>query len=141
MSPSPEQLVRRWFEEIWNHRRLDVIDELMGVPCVIHDPGTQPGDVRDPTQFRALAEGLHHAISGIHVEIEDAVAQGEQVVIRCVVTGTHTGEGLGVPPTNRRVHVTGMAWGKWRDGKLVEAWNNFDLLSLFDQIGAVQRPV
>jgi steroid delta-isomerase-like uncharacterized protein len=140
MSQSPEHLVRKWFDEIWNHRRLDAIDELMGEPCVIHDAGTYPGDIRRPAEFRAVAEGLHHAISGIHVEIEDVVADGAQVVIRCVVTGTHTGDGLGVPPTRRPVRITGMAWGRWREGKLVEAWNNFDLLSLFEQIGAIRRP-
>jgi len=60
--------------------------------------------------------------------------------MRCVVTGTHTGDGLGVPPSNRPIRITGMAWGHWREGKLVEAWNNFDLLSLFEQIGAIRRP-
>ena len=140
MSSSPEQLVRTWFEQIWNHRRLDAIDELMGRPCVIHDAGTQPGDIDNAEQFRALTAALHHTISGIHVEIEDVVTQGEQVVIRCLVTGTHTGDGLGVPPTNRPIRIRGMAWGRWRDGKLVEASNNFDILSLFEQIGAIKRP-
>jgi steroid delta-isomerase-like uncharacterized protein len=140
MASSSEQLARKWFEEIWNHRRFDVIDELMGDPCVIHDAGTRPGDVHRPAEFRAIAEALHRTISGIHIEIEDVLADGEQAVIRCLVTGTHTGDGLGVRPTNRPVRIRGMAWARWRDGKLAEAWNSFDLLSLYEQIGAVERP-
>jgi steroid delta-isomerase-like uncharacterized protein len=140
MSSSPEQLARRWFEEIWNQRRFDTIDELFGERCVIHDAGTIPGDVDNAAQFRGLAQGLHHAISDIRFAIEDTVAQGEHVVMRVVVTGKHTGEGLGVPPTNRHVRVTGMVWGTWRGGKLAEGWNSFDMLSLFEQLGAVKRP-
>jgi steroid delta-isomerase-like uncharacterized protein len=140
MTPSPEQLTRKWFEDIWNHRRLETIDELMGEPCVIHDPGTSPGDVRHPAEFRAMAEALHHAISDIHVEIEDVVAVGEQSVMRCLVTGTYTGDGLGARASGQLLRIRGMAWGRWRDGKLVEAWNNFDLLSLYVQTGAVKRP-
>jgi len=133
MTSSPEQLVRKWFEDIWNHHRLETIDELMDETCVIHDPGTIPGDIRRPADFRAIATALHDAFSDLHVEIEDVLAVGEQVVIRCLVTGT-------ARATKRPIHIGGMAWGRWHNGKLVEGWNNFDLLSMYEQIGALERP-
>jgi hypothetical protein len=133
MTSSPEQLTRKWFEDIWNHRRLETIDELMGEPCVIHDPGTSPADVRHPAEFRAMAEGLYQAFSDIHVEIKDLLTVGEQTVMRCLVTGT-------ARATKRPIRISGMAWGRWRNGKLVEAWNNFDLLSMYEQLGALERP-
>ena len=136
---SPEQLVRRWFDEIWNKQRLDIVDELMGSPCVIHDAGLSSGDIRTPAEFRAIAQALLQAFPDVHVEIEDVLADEGQVVMRCVVTGTHTGDGLGIPPSHRKIHISGMAWGHWRDGRLVEGWNNFDRWALFEQIGARQR--
>jgi len=135
-----KELVARWFNEIWNRRHLEVADELMGEGCVIHNPGLKPEDATTAAAFRSLAQAFQSAIPDIHIEIQDTVAERDQVVVRCLVTGTHTGEGLNVRPSNRPIRLSGMAWGRWRDGKLVEAWNNFDFLSLYEQIGAVERP-
>ena len=55
------------------------------------------------------------------------------------MTGTHTGEGLGVAPTGRRVAFRGIAMGRGSGGQLVEGWNCFDFLSLYEQIGRVPR--
>ena len=60
-----------------------------------------------------------------------------EVTPLCVVRGTHTGEGLGVPATHKPVEVTGLLISRIKGGKTAECWNSFDLLSLYRQIGAL----
>ena len=51
---------------------------------------------------------------------------------------THTGEGIGITPTDKPVEFTGMTMVRVKDGKIVEAWNNFDFMAMFQQLGALQ---
>jgi predicted ester cyclase len=57
------------------------------------------------------------------------------MIVRCRVTGTHTGPGLASSPTDKSVDFTGMCLAHMRNGKIAEAWNNFDFLSLHQQLG------
>jgi predicted ester cyclase len=65
------------------------------------------------------------------------IEEDDLIATRWVATMTHLGDQLGVPATGRRVTVTGMTIVRLRDGKIVEAWNNYDQLSLMKQIGAL----
>jgi predicted ester cyclase len=131
---------RRWFEEIWNRGNLDVIDEYMAPGTVIHDAGPEPGDISEPDVFKGMASALRSAFPDIHVEVHDAILEGEKTAVRFTARGTHKGTFLGFAPTGREFTISGMGWGEWRGDKLVRAWNNIDLLSLLTQIGAVKRP-
>jgi predicted ester cyclase len=53
---------------------------------------------------------------------------------RCIVSGVHSGDGLGIPPTGRRVELSGMCLARIENEKLAEAWNNFDLEALYRQL-------
>ena len=55
--------------------------------------------------------------------------------MRCTVTATHTGPGLTAAPTNKPASFTGMCIARIKDGKIVEGWNNFDFLSMYQQLG------
>ena len=72
--------------------------------------------------------------------IEEMIADQDKVVIRWSGTGTHLGELMGIPPTGRRVTVTGISIGRYEGGKLVEEWLNFDALGLFQQLGVIPTP-
>ena len=63
-----------------------------------------------------------------HIRIEDTIVQGDKAVVRVVLEGTHTGEGLGVAPTGHRVHIAGMIMVRIAGDQLVEAWNSWDQL-------------
>ena len=80
------------------------------------------------------------------MEILEMVADGDIVVARCKVTGTHRGIGkmavnggmlVGVPPTGKRFEVTHIHWYKMRDGKIIEHWANRDDLGMMQQLGLV----
>jgi steroid delta-isomerase-like uncharacterized protein len=132
MSEQSNTIVHRWMEEVWNKGRVDAIDEMLAGDVVIH--GLGGGDVHGPEGYRPFFERMRSAFSDVRVVVDDAVAQGDTVAARCTVSGTHTGDGLGVPATGRPVEFTGMTMVRVKDGKIVEGWNNFDFAGMLQQI-------
>jgi len=61
------------------------------------------------------------------VEVEDTAADSDQVVVRWRAHGTHRGDGLGMPPTNRTVDFRGMTWLTFKNGVIVEGWDSWNL--------------
>jgi steroid delta-isomerase-like uncharacterized protein len=123
-------LAVRWFQQVWNERRTETIDELFGDNAVGH---TEGGD-QDRAGFKAAREGLLDAFPDFSVKIEDTVADGDHVVVRWRVTGTHQGAGLGLPPTNRAVDFRGMTWMTFKDGLIVEGWDSWNLGALLESL-------
>ena len=132
-------LVRRWFEEVWNKGRADAIDEMFDEEGVAHglaDEGGAP--LRGPANFRAFHRQFREAFPGVEVVVDDAITEGDRVAARCTVRGRHDGDSLGFAATKQPVEFTGMTFARVRDGKIVEAWNNFDFMSMFQQLGALR---
>ena len=71
------------------------------------------------------------------ISIESCIAEGDKVVTRWTLTGTHQGMFQGIPPTGRSVKFTGIEFNRAVDGRLVEHWSMFDNLALLQQIGAM----
>jgi steroid delta-isomerase-like uncharacterized protein len=132
---TPEALVREWFERVWNAGDESAIDRLLADDAMIYDLPSHGQVMRGKAAFIPFYRGFRAALSEIHIEIDQLVASGEFAVAHCRVTGRHTGDGLGVPPSGRRVEFCGMAMGRIRDGKLVEGWNCFDFLAFYQQLG------
>jgi predicted ester cyclase len=73
------------------------------------------------------------------VTVEDTIAEGDKVAARCTVRATHAGDGLGFAATQRAMEITGIAIVRVKDGKIIEAWNNFDFMGMFQQLGTLQK--
>ncbi|HEX8474367.1 MAG TPA: ester cyclase [Pyrinomonadaceae bacterium] len=140
MSNEPREVLVRWFEEVWNQGREEAIDELFDENGIAHGLGDAQEGLRGPAGFRTVFHQFHNAFPGIHVTVEEAIVEGEMVAVRCRVHGTHNGDGLGFAATSRPVEFTGMSFARIRDGKIVEAWNNFDFQTMFQQLGALPQP-
>ncbi|HYE14316.1 MAG TPA: ester cyclase [Pyrinomonadaceae bacterium] len=139
MSEENKALLRRWFEEVWNKGRSDAIDEMFAEEGVAHGLADASGaELRGPAHFREFHRSFRDAFPDICVTVEDVIAEGDLVTGRCSVCGVHRGAGLGFDATERPVEFTGISIVRVRDGKIVEAWNNFDFLAMFQQLGAVQ---
>ena len=67
------------------------------------------------------------------------VGEGELAVVHCRVTGTHTGELMGIAATNRSVDFTGMTMARVVEGRILEGWNSYDFMSMYQQLG-IQPP-
>ena len=65
------------------------------------------------------------------------IAEGDRVAARCSVRAKHTGETLGIAASNSPVEFDGIAIIKIKEGKFVEAWNNFDFLKMNRQLGVL----
>lgn len=129
---TPESLVRRWFEELWNQGREETIDDMLAADAIVHGlPGGQ--SARGPEGFKPIFRQFKGAFPDLRIDIGKVVREGDSVACHCTVTGTHTGPGLG-PASNKPVRFTGIAIVRARDGKLVEGWNAFDFLGCFQQI-------
>ena len=136
MAAHNETLVHRWFEEVWNRGRAEAIDEMLDCDGVAHGLTDQSGnELCGPEGFKPFFESFRSAFPDIQVSVEDTVTEGDKIAARCIVRGTHRGEGVGIAPTGRPVEFTGMTIVRVRDGKIVEAWNNFDFMTMFQQLG------
>ncbi len=127
---------RRWFEEIWNQRRLSVIEELLTPESVGH---TEAGDLRGVEEFKAFQADVLAAFPDLCITIEAIVADGDDVVIRWRADGCHTGDGLGARATQQSVSFGGMTWHRYRDGKLMEGWNFWNHAGMVQQLRDAER--
>lgn len=125
MSDDNLALVRRWFDEVWNQRRGQTIDELLASGSVCH---TDDGPITGPEEFRARQHvPFLAAFPDLRVDVEDGVVQGDHVVVRWTATGTHTGDGLGFPPTGRAASFRGITWIRIGDGRFQEGWQHSNI--------------
>jgi steroid delta-isomerase-like uncharacterized protein len=132
MPGQTDTVLHRWFEEVWNQGREEAIDELMTEDAIAH--GLED-DIRGREAFKPFFRKFRAAFPDMRISIEDAVADGDMVVVRCLVTGTHTGPGVLDAPTGKRASMTGICMARVRDGRIAEGWNNFDFLSLYQHLG------
>jgi steroid delta-isomerase-like uncharacterized protein len=115
------RLARRWFEEVWNQRRTDTIDELLTDESVSY---SESGPLRGKQEFKERAHAVFlSAFPDLRITVEGTVAEGDEVVVRWSVTGTHLGDGLGFPATGRAVSFRGVTWIRFSGGKMVEGWD------------------
>ena len=130
-------LLHRWFEEVWNQGRETAIDELLSEHGMIHALDEAGNDTIGPAGFKPFFEKMRNAFPDMRVTIHDAIQQGDRVAARWTVRMTHRGDGLGVTATGKPVTITGMSFVRTADGKIVEGWNNWDVLSMMQQVGAL----
>jgi predicted ester cyclase len=130
-------ILHRWFQEIWNERKLEMADELLAPHGVCHGCGNYDFDkVTGPAEFKAWAQALHSAFSDIHVEIKDTITERDKVVVRFEVTMRHTGK-LGMfEATQKPITIRGVSIARVESGKIVEGWNFWDQMGMHTALQA-----
>jgi len=131
MTQADANIGARWFEEVWNKLRRDAIAEMLADDAILHDGRD---DVRGPEGFYPFFDRLCAAFSDLHVTVHDTIAQGDTVCVRWSCTMKHTGPELGFPPTGKALETTGITIMRVSGGKVSEAWQNWDMLGLVQQI-------
>ena len=131
MTEQERDLGRRWFDEVWNKGRREAIAEMLSADSVLHEAGV---DAIGPDGFYPLFDRLSATFSEIHVDVNDTMADGDKICVRWSFSGKHTGGGLGVGPTGKTIHTTGITIVRVAGGKLVEGWQNWDMLGMMEQI-------
>lgn len=127
---SPGEIMRLWFEEVWNQRNGERIAAYLAPHGVIRAADEAGADARGPEGFRGFHARFLAAFPELHFTLHDVIEQGTMAASRWSVRVVHGGDGLGVPPTGAAVTLTGMAMLRVEDGMVVEAWNEWDRLGL-----------
>ena len=135
-------VVRRFMEESFGEGKPELVDELLDPDFVRYDPYIEAGEVRGAQTVKENIVWFHNAFPDLSCTIEEQVAEGEKVVSRWTLRGTHRGEFFGVAGTGNRVEFTGIQIDRFDEesGKLVEERAEFDLLGALRQMGAVSEP-
>jgi steroid delta-isomerase-like uncharacterized protein len=131
MSEANIALAKRWFEEVWNKSRREAIDEMLAPEAPIHEG---EASMQGPDGFKPFFDRMQSSFSGIRVTVEDAIAHGDKVCVRWSCAMTHTGAGFGMPATGKHLKVTGISIVQVEGGRLVEGWQNWDMMGLMQQI-------
>ena len=133
-----KQFMSSFIDEVINRQNLDAIDKMVSEDFIEHMPfpGQGPGRV-----------GLKFAINSMHVgfpdmnwTVHEQIEEGEKVVSRFVWTGTHNGEFMGIPPTNKKVEVWGIVIDVVKDGLFSESRIIMDTVGLLQQLDVMPKP-
>ena len=120
--------------ELINDRNLDEAFELYDPDYIYHGPGGQ--ELRGRDGIRGLWEAFLTAFPDLTASVDEAISEGNSVALRWAVRGTHTGEFLGIPASNKPITLPITEVFRVENGILVEAWDQYDRLHLMEQIGA-----
>ena len=136
MSEENKEIVRRWFEEVWNKGRAEAIEEMFDENGIAHGLSDDPSrPIRGPRDYRPFYDAFRQAFPNMIIVIEDIIAEGDKVAARCSVRGKHEGDFMGRAATQSPVELTGITIVRIDNGKIVEAWNNFDFMTMYKQVG------
>jgi len=127
-----KNIVRR-YQEAYNNCNFDVLAEIVAA------------EVLTPNIISGMPPGLEGAIAvhqktllgmpDYHTTIEDLIAEGDKVVARVTMTGTHTGNFYGIAPTGRQVNLTAIYIVRIADGRIVEHWGEENGIAVLRQLG------
>ncbi len=130
-------IVRRYYEEVLNQRLLTSIDALFTPHFISHPAGEgYDASVDLQTYVQAIVRS-HTAFPDLHVKIEAQIAEADLVATRWKAHGTQCGMLGNLPPTGKEITVTAMHFHRLADGKIVEHWEQFDLMGMLQQLGAL----
>ena len=124
-------LVRRFITEIFEQGHLDAIDELCADDFIGHTWGNA-----DKEGLKAAMARVAKGLADAHFEIEDMIAEGDQVAVRLTASARQVGEFMGMPPSGKTYEIGEIHIFRIRDGKVAEHWHEFNAASLMKQLGA-----
>ncbi len=132
-------IVRRLMEESFGGGKPELVEDLLDPDFVRYDPYIEAGEVRGAQTVKDNIVWFGNAFPHLSCTVEDQVAEGDEVVSRWTLRGTHQGEFFGVPASGKRVEMSGIQIDRFDEesGKIVEERAEFDLLGAMRQMGAI----
>jgi predicted ester cyclase len=132
-----QALVERMFDQIINHGNLDVADEVFASDYIDHGPmGEMPGI----EAFKEVVRMWRAAVPDVRCTIENWFESGDMAAWNVRVTGTHTGEMMGIPATGRSFEYVTPNIGRFSGGLAAEHWADQGMFQFLTQVGVLQQP-
>lgn len=135
MSTETKALVRRLYDEVWNNRRLEVVNEVISPSHAINDSHLV-GSAVGPEAYKRVVTQFLGAFPDLRFDLEDLIAEKDKVVASWVITGTHKRDFRGIPATNKKISVEGTTINHIAKGKIIDSDITLDYLGLLQQLGA-----
>lgn len=120
------KLLQRWYDEVWNQANENAIDELMEENATIHGLETDKAK-KGPSAFKPFYKTMREALPSVSVTLDPIVKTDDIEAAHCFVTAKNA-EG-------KDVTFSGITIAKFKDGKLIEGWNGFDFITMYQQLG------
>ena len=139
MQPEENKSIARRFVQVWGKGELDIIDELASPTLSVYYP-VFPQQAKGGAAFKQELTGFRSTFTDVDIHIEEEIAEGDKVVLRWSLSGTHQGNLFGIPGTGKRIEWTGITIYRIADGKVVEERGEEDFLSILRQIGLIPEP-
>ena len=133
MSEAEEVLVGIY--EAVNTGNVALLDKLVAPDYVEHSEGFQGVE-----PFRQQVTAFRAGFPDLHVTIDDLIVDGSRFASRTTVTGTHTGDLMGMPATGKRISIGAVDIGRIEGGQAQERWGGLDMYSLLTQLGVIPAP-
>ena len=133
MSEENKALAQRSWE-IVNQHNPDLIDEFYTPDLVWHEPDQ---DIQGSEEAKQFVSTFLEAFPNLNVTLEDEIAEGDKVVTRWTIRGTHQGELMGIAPTEEQIELKGITIHRIKGGKIAEEWERYDNLGMMQQLGVV----
>jgi steroid delta-isomerase-like uncharacterized protein len=128
-----KQLNERFNEEVFRHKHIDAIDQLLTEDFVEHTPA--PGQATDRQGVKDFISQMMQAFPDLDFVLESQIAEGDMVSAVGKMTGTHKADFMGVPATGRKISVPVMDTGRVRNGQFSDHWGLVDVPELMNQLG------
>ena len=111
------------------------LDRIFAAEGIAHNlPSADGSSMKGPSAFKPFVRQFRTAFPNVHIEVLRTITEGPMVCAHCRVTGTHSGPGFGPAATGSAIDFSGMTMVRVENDTIVEAWNSFDFMSMFQQI-------
>jgi predicted ester cyclase len=129
-----EDVLRGIYEAI-NSGNLALLEKFVAPGYTEHSEGFQGVE-----PFQQQVAAFRAAFPDLHVTVEDLLTDGDRFASRTTVTGTHTGDLMGLPPTGQRISVEAVDIGRIENGQAQERWGGLNMYALLTQLGVIPAP-
>ncbi|MEZ4232085.1 MAG: ester cyclase [Polyangiaceae bacterium] len=136
MNDTKSRVIHRYFDELFNQGKLELVDELLHPDYVNHSPGS-PQQPCGREGVKQVVRDLRSAFPDLHYTVEDLVIGSDSVAVRTTLRGTQRGAFYGTPPTDKPVEVSQITIERFRDGRIVAHHRLTDELGLMRQLGVL----
>lgn len=129
-------IIRQLYEEVWNKRRLELVDEIISPSHALHDPNLAGSGV-GPEAYKRQVTRFISAFPDLRFTIEDFFGENEKLAVVWTISGTHKSEFMGIPATNKKVSVDGITINHIVNAKIMDSYISWDVWGLMHQLGVV----
>jgi len=136
MSAANKAIVQRLYQEVWNERKLDVIKAIISPSHALQSPNISGSSI-GPEAYKRNVLAFLAGFPDLRLTIEDTIAEKDKVVACWTISGTHKGDYMGVPATNKKILVDGITIHNIANGKIMDSYSNWDALGMMQQLGVV----